>query len=62
MRSRYKSTILFLVFLAFSAVCVTQPRGVPLPYKSKPLHQIKKLYVVDMGFEFIAMRDVPGIV
>lgn len=60
MLSRYKSTILLLTFLAFSAVCVTQPRGVPLPYKSKPLHQIKKLYVVDMGFEFVKTHDASG--
>lgn len=57
MRSPLKSTILFLTFLAFSSVWVTQPRGVPLPYKSKPLHQIKKIYVVDIGLEFLRLHE-----
>ena len=60
MLSRHKSTVLLLTLLAFSFVCVPQQRGLPLTYKSKPLHQIKKIYVVDMGFGFVKTHDGSG--
>src|SRR5262249_53391736 len=41
-------------------VWVTQPRGLPLPYKSKRLHEIKKIYVVDTGFGFVKTKDADG--
>ena len=57
---KHKSTTLFLILIAFSAFWVKKPLGLPLPQTSKPLHQIKKIYVVNTGSWIVRTGDGRG--
>ena len=58
--SKHKPTTLFLLLVVFSAFWTKKPLALPLLQKSKPLYQIKKLYIVDEGPGFVRVSDGRG--
>jgi hypothetical protein len=57
---KHKSRTLFLLLIVLSIIWVKEPLGLPVVEKSKPLHQIKKLYVVDQGTGIVKTHDARG--
>jgi hypothetical protein len=58
--SKHKSATLLIILIVISAFWIKKPLGLPLLQKLKPLHQIKKLYIVDSGTWIVKTHDAQG--
>ena len=57
---RSKPTALFLMVLVCCAASVGKLLGMPEPQKSKALHHVKKILIVQSGFNIVQTKDADG--
>ena len=57
---RSKPVALFLMVLACCAALVGKPPSMSAPQKSKALHHVKKIHIVQSGFNIVKTKDADG--